>query len=372
MSGADNELGATNENSMETPTPSDPSLDLPTYKDFIEQVGFNEKQIPHLKEAADLSQINTAVISCGGGEEDEGWDRPPPDPSVVMEDAEGDRSTGFVEIGSISYSIPYLYNTLALYFGETNLAALSAARGPSGRERIGRCRNRNHRHNHLGQSILEQSRKKRMAISFSLGTFAALIAFVFLIVIVCLKNGDITLGKRDTNFLFKRLTTRLPGSAISIKDQMGEAVASSNVARLQALMLPGDETLRGFDGNYCQEYKIDNATLLLLAAACDSSRETLKYLVNSGSDVNAKDLPGWTPLVWAAFQGNKEVVDELVILGATLDEKTESGNTALTLAANNGHYDIVKYLESKGASLDGCKDIYCIKLRKTKGRLPQT
>jgi ankyrin repeat protein len=69
--------------------------------------------------------------------------------------------------------------------------------------------------------------------------------------------------------------------------------------------------------------------------------DTLRFLLASGADPNAKMPDGTTPLMVAAGQGLTEVVAILLKAGADLDARSQSGQTAWLLAGMSGHMDVV-------------------------------
>ena len=47
--------------------------------------------------------------------------------------------------------------------------------------------------------------------------------------------------------------------------------------------------------------------------------ETVKSLIESGTDVNARDGEGSTPLIWASRYGHPQIVELLIAKGAFVD-----------------------------------------------------
>jgi ankyrin repeat protein len=93
-----------------------------------------------------------------------------------------------------------------------------------------------------------------------------------------------------------------------------------------------------------------NVTPLMLAAASlDSSVEIGKILIQKGADVNAKDLLGWTPLIYAAYHGQTEFAALLIEKGADLNARSNVGWTPLMYAAFSGRAEVGKLLIAKGA-----------------------
>ena len=90
----------------------------------------------------------------------------------------------------------------------------------------------------------------------------------------------------------------------------------------------------------------------ILDAARNENIEAVKQHLAAGTDVNAKDDSGWTPLHWAANDGYKEIAELLITKGADVDGKTTSETTPLHNAAYNGHKEIVELLIAKGANVN--------------------
>jgi ankyrin repeat protein len=80
--------------------------------------------------------------------------------------------------------------------------------------------------------------------------------------------------------------------------------------------------------------------------------ETVRRLLRSGADVNARDRYGQTALMLAAHHGHHEVVEELVGAGAELNVTAKYNLTALMLAIVAGHAAIARFLARAGADLN--------------------
>ena len=105
----------------------------------------------------------------------------------------------------------------------------------------------------------------------------------------------------------------------------------------------------------------------MLLSAYKGHLDCVKYLVQQGGDVNAKDNNGNTVLsfaksgkqqniikylveeqwLWAAKNGKKELLERLYAEHEDLIEKHK--NTALMWSAQNSHLDCVKFLLQQGA-----------------------
>ena len=70
-------------------------------------------------------------------------------------------------------------------------------------------------------------------------------------------------------------------------------------------------------------------------AAEEGNVEAVKQHLAAGTDVNAKDILGCTPLHNAAFFGQKEAVELLIAKGADVNAKDDLDGTPLDSAFNN-------------------------------------
>ena len=87
-------------------------------------------------------------------------------------------------------------------------------------------------------------------------------------------------------------------------------------------------------------------------AAYDGDIQAVKQHLVDGTDVNAKDDDGWTPLQDAATFGHKEIVELLITKGADVNAKTEEGETPLHTAVSNDHKEIIELLIKEGADVN--------------------
>lgn len=90
----------------------------------------------------------------------------------------------------------------------------------------------------------------------------------------------------------------------------------------------------------------------LLWAAGFGKPETVAYLLSKKADVKSTDDNGWTPLIWAAGLGQPQTVDILVKSGADLaaaDKQT--GDTPLLRGARTGKADSLRILLAAGADI---------------------
>lgn len=76
---------------------------------------------------------------------------------------------------------------------------------------------------------------------------------------------------------------------------------------------------------------------------------TIKQHIDAGSNLNAKDQDGSTPLTIAAIFGKTEVAKALIEAGADINAKSGDGSTPLYTASFFCRTEIVKALLDKGA-----------------------
>ncbi len=88
-------------------------------------------------------------------------------------------------------------------------------------------------------------------------------------------------------------------------------------------------------------------------AAFMGDLNTVKKLIEDGSDVDSKDKENQTPLLYAALGGNKQVVEYLVDKGADINAKrSERDRPILHNIARRGDKDMVELLIAKGANVN--------------------
>lgn len=104
--------------------------------------------------------------------------------------------------------------------------------------------------------------------------------------------------------------------------------------------------VRGFD-NLQQGKKQIAEYLRLLNSSEQNQIETVKYLLESGIDVNHQSSEGITALMLAVNKGNIEIVRLLLEKGANKLIVNKHGTTALDLAKKNNHTELVKLLSQK-------------------------
>ena len=122
---------------------------------------------------------------------------------------------------------------------------------------------------------------------------------------------------------------------------LAQAAMDGNLRRVQLLHLTGAEvTARG----YC--------CAPLFLAAGQGRATVVRYLLDEGADVNAREKLGGTPLMEAAYSGYLEVIKELLFRGAEINAIGNDG-TALDIAISRNNaaaVDLLKHYGGKRAS----------------------
>jgi hypothetical protein len=96
----------------------------------------------------------------------------------------------------------------------------------------------------------------------------------------------------------------------------------------------------------------EDAWTALMLAAQNGHTDTVKVLLDAGADVNAANKDGWTPLMVATPRGDAKLTKELLDAGADVNATMKNGGTALIVAAVHGHTDIAKMFLDAGANVN--------------------
>ena len=93
---------------------------------------------------------------------------------------------------------------------------------------------------------------------------------------------------------------------------------------------------------------------LLHQASINSNWDTLKFLLDHGANINAKDIHGKTPLHHLVESRNykrDDILKNLLKLGPKIDEVDENGDQAIHLAASKGNSTCCTILIKNGADI---------------------
>jgi len=88
----------------------------------------------------------------------------------------------------------------------------------------------------------------------------------------------------------------------------------------------------------------------LFRAASDGDEREMSSLIVAGANVNAREVEGETPLMYAAAAGRTKMVLFLLESGADIDAISDNGETALVRAG--GYTETVRALLEKGANVE--------------------
>ena len=126
------------------------------------------------------------------------------------------------------------------------------------------------------------------------------------------------------------------------------------VTTIAALVLLGC----GFDVNKPLVVSVDSVAgakapdISIHQAAFNENFAAVKQHIAAGTDVNAKDTYGSTPLTSAVIGGRKEIVEILIDKGADVNGKDHIEWSPLSHAVVEGHKEIVELLIAKGADVN--------------------
>jgi ankyrin repeat protein len=90
---------------------------------------------------------------------------------------------------------------------------------------------------------------------------------------------------------------------------------------------------------------------LLVRAAEDGHKGTVKHLIAKGADIHATNSNGQTPLYLAAKHRHKEIVEILIAAGAKVNTKCKSGRTPIFWPCVNGYTEVAEILIANGADI---------------------
>ena len=132
------------------------------------------------------------------------------------------------------------------------------------------------------------------------------------------------------------------GVDVNSKSDIGRTPLDVAIAFKQSLIT---DLLRKHGGKTRDELK---AAESIEVAAELGNIEAVKQHLDDGTEVNAKDGTGRTPLHWAAWVGHKEIAELLITAGADVNAKDGDGDTPLDEAVSEGEKEIADLLRKNG------------------------
>jgi len=143
------------------------------------------------------------------------------------------------------------------------------------------------------------------------------------------------------------LSAAIALAADSSPDAIFNAIRNNQLSELRSLV----------KDRAAANVKDDRGITALMVAAYAGSADSMRFLIEHGANVNAKNAFDSTALMWSVTDMQK--VRMLVDRGADVNARSKPGRTAVMVAARGDRSaDIVRYLISKGADLkavDGMK-----------------
>ena len=136
------------------------------------------------------------------------------------------------------------------------------------------------------------------------------------------------------------MSLAIVGSSSKFKERrqryFADAASNGSVMRMQMLQIAG-ANVNAVGANQSP----------LLLASGEGKLRAVRYLLDEGADVNAREKLGGTPLMEAAYAGYLEVIKELLFRGAEINAIGNDG-TALDIAINRNNAAAVDLLKHYG------------------------
>ncbi|KAJ9567012.1 hypothetical protein OSB04_002978 [Centaurea solstitialis] len=117
----------------------------------------------------------------------------------------------------------------------------------------------------------------------------------------------------------------------------------------QSSMAPDRDLDLDLDSDSVNAAEAIDPRVRLMFFSSEGDLEGIKELLDSGTDVNFKDIDNRTALHVAACQGFTDVAQLLLERGAEVDPKDRWGSTPLADAIHYKNHDVIKLLEKHGA-----------------------
>jgi ankyrin repeat protein len=145
-----------------------------------------------------------------------------------------------------------------------------------------------------------------------------------------------TLVFAGTFVLSMAIMNALPSARERRQLSFAQATMDGNLHRMRLLHFAGaDINARG------------KSVMPLFLAAGEGKLEVVRYLLDEGANINAREDWGSTALIEAASYGHIDVIKELLLRGADINAMSEQG-TALDIATIRKHTAAADLLKHRG------------------------
>src|SRR5471030_431058 len=108
------------------------------------------------------------------------------------------------------------------------------------------------------------------------------------------------------------------------------------------------------EGGNLNARAFDDRKTPLIAASLNGHLDTVKFLVESGADINLRD-GGGTSLYWAAFCGRTEIFQYLLTHGAKLDADKESRSYLIRTMQDKGWTSLIEAVKAESQLEEGAE-----------------
>ncbi len=139
------------------------------------------------------------------------------------------------------------------------------------------------------------------------------------------------------------------GLDINVRDSLGctalisACTSAGNIETVKFLLA------NGADYNF-KAFRSEDTALHI--AAANDKHELISFVRNAGADINARNVGGATPLLYAAHRGYRETIGWLISFGADVNSPSNDGTTPVMAAASNFHFGAVESLVHGGANVN--------------------
>jgi ankyrin repeat protein len=80
----------------------------------------------------------------------------------------------------------------------------------------------------------------------------------------------------------------------------------------------------------------------LIYSASNGYADIVRVLIENGTQINATDSYGWTPLMSAVYGGHKEIVQTLIKKGANVNAKNKLDKSIMDVAKYKAQPEIIQ------------------------------